>query len=109
MKKQSLTIILCILFTLPNLWAREKTPVPVSGRDPGIREELKPADVLSRAKLLGLELEVLRQYMGQDISATDVIIVENAQPAEVYYQARVLLDRANSFAKEMRCIEVQMP
>lgn len=59
-----------------------------------------PADVLTTVELIRKNLEVIRLALGEDAAAAPILRVNNAQPAEVYSQARNLEQLAFGFAFE---------
>lgn len=79
---------------------------PISGRDPYAENNLKPADVLSRARLVHDELDIIRKHMGLSYSYKKIISVQGASPVQVYAQAQELLDHINEFAWDLDVIHL---
>jgi len=62
--------------------------------------QITPADVLEKVELLRANLELIRQALEEDPAGEPILQVRNAQPAEVYSQARNLEQLAFEFAFE---------
>ena len=75
------------------------TPNPVSGR-PMSAQTIIPADVLARAELVRDELEPIRFEMGKPTGDLRGVLVTNAAPHEVFFQALTLLKKANVLVLE---------
>lgn len=73
---------------------------PISGRANSV-EEIIPADVLARVELLRDKLELIRIEMGVPGEKAPDIIVIDAAPREVIYQAFTLFRKANRLRSEI--------
>lgn len=65
------------------------TPPPVSGHDVS-PETITPADVFARVQLILKELDVLRFEMGKPAARQVGLLVEQATPHEVFFQAQTM-------------------
>lgn len=74
---------------------------PASGRNPHNTQEVLPADVLARVKLLSAELELIRQAIGKPPARPIQMSVSNASPREVYFAAKSLYQKANRLSYEI--------
>ncbi len=61
-------------------------------------EEVMPADVLQEVQLFTQELEILRQYIGAPKAVALPILVNNAAPHDVYFQALTLFNKIDLLA-----------
>jgi hypothetical protein len=77
-----------------------ETPDPISGRDSDSVDEITPADVLARVRLLMDEVEEIRRIMGKPKTNVYELRIEGAQPREVLFQAQTLYRKANRLALE---------
>ena len=59
-----------------------------------------PADVLSRAKLVQKELDLIRFEMGKPLQKQKELTVKDADPREVYFQALILYKKINHLLDE---------
>ena len=76
------------------------TPAPISGQ-PVTVEEITPADVLARIGLVRDELELIRFEMGEPLAQPKEIIVTDAFPREVIFQAFTLFGKSNQLGFEV--------
>ena len=76
------------------------TPAPISGRPVAV-EEITPADVLARIGLVRDELELIRFEMGEPLAQPKEIIVTDAFPREVIFQAFTLFGKSNQLGFEV--------
>jgi len=76
------------------------TPRPISGRDASSLRDILPADVLARAKLLSAELELIRFEMGKPQNTQPRLLLRNAAPREVFFQALTLFQKSNRLSFE---------
>lgn len=65
------------------------TPPPVSGHELSV-QSITPADVFARVQLVRKELDDLRFEMGKPKSREVGLLVEDATPHEVFFQAKTL-------------------
>ncbi len=65
------------------------TPPPVSGHELSI-QSITPADVFARVQLVRKELDDIRFEMGKPKSREIGLLVEDATPHEVFFQAKTL-------------------
>jgi hypothetical protein len=77
----------------------EAPPLPISGREISA-ESILPADVLARVKLVRAELNRLREHLGKERIGTLALVVTNAAPRQVLFQARSLSSRADQLSFE---------
>ena len=78
----------------------ELTAPPISGRSLADPDSILPADVLARVELLRENVELIRRFVGRLPASPPLMRVEQAQPHEVYSQARNLESRTNRLAFE---------
>ena len=71
--------------------------------------EVKPPHVLARVTLLRAELERLRFYMGKPVDNRPELVVRNAAPREVFFQAMTLFKKANRLAFEITSETIAAP
>ncbi|WP_447965342.1 hypothetical protein [Nitrospira sp. Ecomares 2.1] len=76
------------------------TPPPVSGHELSI-ESITPADVFARVQLVRKELDDIRFEMGQPKSREVGLLVENATPHEVFFQAKTLNQKVSRLVTEL--------
>lgn len=97
-----LLIVLCAaLLYITTHSGLAQTPPPASGRDPRDTQQIIPADVLARVKLLNEELAQIAKALGKPKAATPLIQVANASPREVYFEAQALFEKSNRLAYEV--------
>lgn len=77
------------------------TTPPASGRNAHNTQEMLPADVLARVKLLSAELELIRKAIGKPTTLPMPVTVSNASPREVYFAAKSLYQKANRLSYEI--------
>lgn len=92
--------VLLLMFPMVALSAISVPPL-VSGRDPNSVQQILPADVLARAKLLHADLKLIQKAMGKSDKIEPTIRIQNASPREVYYEAQSLFNKANQLAYEV--------
>lgn len=85
------------------------TPPPISGRAATAVEDILPADVLARVKLVQDELELIRYELGKPKNIQPELNVTDAAPREVYYQALTMFQKANRLAFEHTGITNKSP
>lgn len=76
------------------------TPPPVSGHELSI-ESITPADVFARVQLVRKELDDIRFEMGRPKSREIGLLVENATPHEVFFQAKTLNQKVARLVTEL--------
>jgi len=77
-----------------------QTPSPASGHEASI-QSITPADVLARVQLVRKELEDIRFEMGKPKSRDVGLLVEEASPHEVYFQAKTLDQKVARLTSEL--------
>ena len=60
--------------------------------------KILPSDVFVHVSRVRAELELLRLHMGKPKDGQQVLIVQNAAPREVFYQAMTLFDKSNQLS-----------
>lgn len=96
-----LIMVGAILSSVVSAASVTSTPAPVSGRNPGNIQQIIPADVLARVKLLSAELGQIRAALGKKQVTQSLITVSGAAPREVYFEAQALFEKANRLAYEV--------
>ncbi|MBA3965637.1 MAG: hypothetical protein H0X47_07665 [Nitrospirales bacterium] len=76
------------------------TSPPVSGHELSI-QSITPADVFARVQLLGKELDDIRFEMGKPKSREVGLLVEEATPHEVFFQAKTLNQKVALLVTEL--------
>jgi hypothetical protein len=76
------------------------TPPPVSGHELSV-QSITPADVFARAQLVRKELDDIRFEMGQPKSREVGLLVEDATPHEVFFQAKTLNQKVARLITEL--------
>ena len=76
------------------------TPPPVSGHDLSI-ESITPADVFARVQLVRKELDDIRFEMGKPKSREIGLLVKDATPHEVFFQAKTLNQKVARLVTEL--------
>ncbi len=85
------------------------TSHPASGRPISI-EGITPSDVLARSELVRQELTAIQEEMGKTVIPASGVIIHDASPFEVYFQARALFEKTNRLALEqMGALEILEP
>lgn len=77
-----------------------ETPPPVSGHELSI-ESITPADVFARVQLVRKELDDIRFEMGKHKSREVGLLVEDATPHEVFFQAKTFDQKMAQLTKEL--------
>lgn len=77
-----------------------ETPPPVSGHELSIRS-ITPADVFARVQLVRKELDDIRFEMGKPKSRDVGLLVEEATPHEVFFQAKTFDRKVARLAREL--------
>jgi hypothetical protein len=77
-----------------------ETPPPVSGHDLSI-QSITPADVFARVQLVRKELDDIRFEMGKPKSREVGLLVEEATPHEVFFQAKTFDQKMAQLTKEL--------
>ena len=77
-----------------------QTPSPVSGHEVSI-QSITPADVLARVELVRKELDDIRFEMGKPKSLEVGLLVKEASPHEVFFQAKTLDQKVARLASEL--------
>jgi len=77
-----------------------QTPLPVSGHEVSI-ESITSADVFARVQLVRKELDDLRFEMGKANSREVGLLVKDATPHEVFFQAKTLDQKVGRLAREL--------
>jgi hypothetical protein len=77
-----------------------QTPSPVSGHEVSI-QSITPADVFARVQLVRKELDDIRFEMGRPKSRDVGLLVEEASPHEVFFQAKTLDQKVARLASEL--------
>lgn len=77
-----------------------ETPPPVSGHEISI-PSITPADVFARVQLVRKELDDIRFEMGKPKSRDVGLLVEEATPHEVFFQAKTLDQKVARLTKEL--------
>ena len=77
-----------------------ETPTPISGHKVSI-ETITPADVFARVELLRKELDDLRFEMGKPDILEMGLLVKDATPHEVFFQARTLGQKVARLTEEL--------
>ena len=95
----------CSLFATVNGVA---VPPPVSGRKITV-DQITPADVLARIKLIQEEVELIRINLKKPQYKEQEIVVFDAVPREVFYQAFTLCQKADRLCFETTGRRMKMP
>ena len=93
----------CLLFNGPLTsfaGAAFETPLPVSGHDVAI-QSITPADVFARVQLIRKELDDLRFEMGKPKTREVGLLVQEASPHEVFFQAKELDQKVARLVSEL--------
>jgi len=77
-----------------------ETPSPISGHKVSV-QSITPADVFARVQLVRKELDDIRFEMGKPKSREVGLLVEEAAPHEVFFQAKTLDQKVARLAKEL--------
>lgn len=95
-------VAVCISFPMISLGMTKDitTPPPVSGHELSI-ESITPADVFARVQLVRKELDDIRFEMGKPKSREIGLLVENATPHEVFFQAKTLNEKVARLVTEL--------
>lgn len=75
------------------------TSDPASGH-PVSTEGITPSDVLARTELVRQVLTAIQEEMGKTAVPASGVIIHNASPFEVYFQAQSLFEKTNRLALE---------
>jgi len=76
------------------------TPLPVSGHELSV-QSITPADVFARVQLVRKELDDIRFEMGKPKSLEISLLVEDATPHEVFFQAKTLDQKVARLTEEL--------
>ncbi|GJL60906.1 MAG: hypothetical protein NPIRA03_37630 [Nitrospirales bacterium] len=100
--KVGVIVAVCISVPMTSLGMTKTitTPPPVSGHELSI-ESITPADVFARVQLVRKELDDLRFEMGKPKSREIGLLVENATPHEVFFQAKTLNQKVARLVAEL--------
>ncbi len=77
------------------------TPFPISGRNPKYIHQIKSSDVLARVNLIAKELQALTLVLGKPLEPLPGLVVDDAQPREVFFQAVTLKEKATRLSFEI--------
>ncbi|WP_342348232.1 hypothetical protein [uncultured Nitrospira sp.] len=97
-------VIIGVLFIFPmaspGMTKAITTPPPVSGHELSI-QSITPADVFARVQLVRKELDDIRFEMGKLKSREVGLLVEDATPHEVFFQAKTLNQKVARLVTEL--------
>jgi len=77
-----------------------ETPSPVSGHEVSV-QSITPADVFARVQLVRKELDDIRFEMGKPKSREVGLLVEEATPHEVFFQAKTFDQKVARLTREL--------
>jgi len=95
-----LVLLLCAPMTSLGMTNSVETSPPVSGHELSI-QSIIPADVFARVQLVRKELDDIRFEMGQPKSREVGLLVDEATPHEVFFQAKTFDQKMAQLTKEL--------
>ncbi len=104
-----LAVLFLSCFFSPSFAIVAPTPPPISGHNPEKPNSIIPADVLARVKLVGAEVNLIRQAMGKKKRTHTLFVVKNASPREAFSQAEILFQEANQLGDEVHGGKINKP